>query len=178
MSKIKILFSLIIIITSSYGSFTIPITETGIPFTLQSLAVFVVAAFMNYRETLICLIAYLILGAIGLPVFANGSSGLSKLLGASGGFLFGFVIAGTFISIVIRKIGRDKLLPLIVLMVIATIILFVFGLLQLTIKLDGTKAIEYGLLPFWKMGLVKAVLAGGIVWGLSKLLSSFKSRSH
>ena len=164
MNFYKIIIGLFVIIASAYASFTIPITDTGIPFTLQSLAVFVVAAFLKPQESLVCLISYLILGAVGLPVFADGSSGVSKLLGTSGGFLFGFVIAGVFISIAIKKIGRDKLLPLFILMIIATIILFAFGLLQLAIKLDGAKAIEYGLVPFWKMGLVKACLAGGIAW--------------
>ncbi len=163
MNPKKILISLAIIIAASYASFTIPITDTGIPFTLQSLAVFVVAAFLNYKESIICLVSYLVLGAIGLPVFADGSSGVAKLIGASGGFLFGFLIAGVFISYVRTRIDEDDLLRLMSLMIVATVILFACGLLQLAIKLDMGKAIEYGLLPFWKMGLIKAVLAAIIV---------------
>jgi biotin transport system substrate-specific component len=171
MNFYKIFIGLIIIIASAYASFTIPVTDTGIPFTLQSLAVFVVAAFLGPKESLLCLLSYLILGAVGAPVFADGSSGYSKLLGASGGFLFGFVFAGTFISFIVEKIDRGKLMSLVILMIVSTVILFAFGLLQLTVKLDAAKAIEYGLIPFWKMGLVKACIAGLCVWVIQKVVS-------
>jgi biotin transport system substrate-specific component len=165
MNGSKVFLSLCIMIASAYASFTIPITDTGIPFTLQSLAVFVVAGFLNYKESAICIFSYLLLGTVGLPVFADGSSGLSKLIGASGGFLFGFLVAGVFISFFRTRI-KDNLISLVGIMIAATVILFACGLLQLAIKLDGAKAIEYGLLPFWRMGLVKAVLAAFIVNGI------------
>lgn len=160
---VGILVGLCIIIASAYGSFTIPITETGIPFTLQSLAVFVIAAFLDWRQSIICLGLYLLIGALGLPVFAEGSSGFEKIMGPSGGFLIGFLCSGTFISYARQHIQRDNIVHWSTLMLLATVILFLFGLSQLYVHFDFSKAVEYGLAPFWKMAILKALLAALIV---------------
>jgi len=137
--------------------------ESGIPFTLQSLAVFVVAGFLTSHEAKICLVAYVIIGLIGLPVFANGSAGIDKILGPSGGFLYGFIFSGWFISSTIQKIKPLNWAQLLGIYVLATVILFVFGLFHLTLKFDLSQAFEYGFHPFWKMGFIKALFASLIV---------------
>lgn len=161
-----ILIGLITIIVSAYASFTIPVTLTGIPFTLQSLAVFVVAAFLRPSGTIICLIAYLVLGVIGLPIFAEGTSGIDKILGSSGGFLYGFFFSGLWISYFYYYKTPIGLSHMVVIFLTATIILFFFGLLHLSILYDCRRALEYGLYPFWHMALIKAGIAAVIVYTL------------
>ena len=163
MNWLKIVVALLCIIASSYVTFTIPVTETGIPFTLQSLMVFVVAAFLNVHEVKICVLAYIFLGLVGLPVFADGSSGMDKIMGPSGGFLYGFYFSAWFISSMIDDFKPLKLYNLLLIFLAATLILFLFGLGHLAFKFDVEKALEYGLYPFWKMALVKALLATLIV---------------
>ena len=106
------------------------------------------------------------IGALGLPVFAEGSSGYEKIMGPSGGFLIGFLFSGTFISYTRQHIQKDNILHWSTLMLLATVILFLFGLSQLHVHFDFSKAIEYGLAPFWKMAILKALLAALIVGGV------------
>jgi len=151
--------SLAAIILASYLSITIPITDSGIPFTAQSWAVFLVSGLLSPRQFLAVILVYLVLGMLGLPVFADGTSGVEKLAGGSGGFLYGFVFSGFFISWAITKYRLASFSEHIGVMLLATVVLFLFGLGHLAGKFGMTKALEYGLYPFWKMALVKALLA-------------------
>jgi len=154
----KALLCLLLIVAAAYVSVTLPISEQGIPFTAQSLVVFVVAAFLSPGMFLIVISSYLLLGGLGLPVFAEGSSGWSKLLGPSGGFLIGFLFSGLFISFSIYR-TKPSFSKALLTMIVATLILFLFGLGVLAYKFGFQKALEYGLYPFWIMALVKAFLA-------------------
>ena len=69
-----------------------------IPITLQSLLVLVVPMIIGPVWGSLAVLTYLILGFAGLPVFANGSSGLEKLWGPTGGFLLGFLIAAPVVG--------------------------------------------------------------------------------
>ena len=62
-----------------------------VPFTLQSFAVCLVAALLGLRRGTLAVLVYILLGAVGLPVFAGFKAGLGVLLGVTGGFLFGFL---------------------------------------------------------------------------------------
>jgi len=170
---LKIFLALVAIIISSYISYTIPI-QGGIPFTAQSLVVFVVASILSPIESLICLGIYLILGALGLPVFAEGTAGIERIMGNSGGFLYGFIFSALLISTAIKRFKVDALWKYGVLMFLATICLFFFGLMHLGLKLDFEKAFEYGLKPFWKMGMLKCFVAAGIAYLFNKFLTTSK----
>ena len=63
-----------------------------VPFTLQSFAVCLIAALLGTRRGLLALLVYLLLGAAGLPVFSGFKAGLGVLFGATGGYLFGFLL--------------------------------------------------------------------------------------
>jgi biotin transport system substrate-specific component len=95
---LKLIISLALLVLSAYTKFDLPLVDAEIPFTLQSLAVFVTASFLTTTEYFLVILAYLICGVLGLPVFAEGSSGFSKIIGSSGGFLYGFIPAGLMIS--------------------------------------------------------------------------------
>ncbi len=157
----------IILIASAYISFMPPFSISEIPFTAQSLAVFLIAALLNSKDFSVCLILYLCLGICGLPIFAGGSSGLSQITGASGGFLYGFLFAGLYISSRIKALHKKTLLNISIVFLIATIILFLFGLVHLSIIYNWSGAIEYGFIPFWKMALIKALIASLIYYLLS-----------
>jgi len=153
---------LLMLCVSAYVSVTLPISEKGIPFSAQSLAVFVIAGVLSTRETAIVIGTYLLIGVLGMPVFAEGSSGISKIMGPSGGFLVGFLISGCYIS---WGISRHHTATRITwTMLVATMILFFFGLSRLLYQFGWQKALEYGLYPFWIMALVKAGLAAMTVY--------------
>ena len=176
-SMVKILSSLILICLSAQIELSIPITDVGIPFSLQSLVVFIVSAFLIPREALISLLLYLLLGAVGMPVFADGASGINHILGSSGGFLYGFLISSLFISYYFVANPKNQLISIVNTMLQATMVLFFFGIIHLAIIYGISRAFEYGFYPFWKMALLKALLASIIIWMIKRwpLALNFKA---
>lgn len=65
-----------------------------VPFTLQTLAIGIIATLYKPKEATISVLLYLLLGAIGLPVFAGASGGFQALFGTTGGFLWAFILYG------------------------------------------------------------------------------------
>ncbi len=62
-----------------------------VPFTLQTMAVFLAVGLLGGKRGTIAVAIYILLGAVGLPVFAGFSGGLGTLLGLTGGYIFGFL---------------------------------------------------------------------------------------
>ncbi|WP_251545738.1 biotin transporter BioY [Limosilactobacillus caecicola] len=91
-SRDAILFALLII--ASQISLPLP----GIPLTLQTFMIGLIATLVPVPETLVIIASYLVLGTLGLPVFSNFTGGLSILLSPLGGFLIGFLVYGIVTS--------------------------------------------------------------------------------
>ena len=121
-----------------------------VPITLQTLFLYLAAALLGARLGVLSQVVYLLVGVIGLPVFAGGKAGLGVLLGPTGGYLIGFV-AGAYI---IGKLIETKKEPgpvwIAVAMVAGTAVIYLLGVLQLIIiaKLSMDKAVTVGVLPF------------------------------
>lgn len=70
---------------------TIPFT---VPFTMQLFAVFLSLIVLGGRDATLAIAVYLLLGAIGIPVFSGGNGGFSVLIGMTGGYLWGMLLIG------------------------------------------------------------------------------------
>lgn len=66
---------------------------TTVPFTLQTFAVFLAVGLLGGRNGTITVLIYILLGAVGLPVFAGFTGGFGKLLGTTGGYIVGFLLS-------------------------------------------------------------------------------------
>ena len=69
-----------------------------VPITLQTLVVMMIGLFLSPRNSAVAVVAYLIVGSIGVPVFAAGKGGFGIILGPTGGFLIAFIFMVIFIS--------------------------------------------------------------------------------
>jgi biotin transport system substrate-specific component len=78
-----------------------------VPFTLQTFGVLLASGALGFRRGLAATLLYLALGAVGLPVFAEGKHGLSILLGVTGGYLIGFVLAAGIVGR-LAELGWDR----------------------------------------------------------------------
>ena len=67
---------------------------TMIPFTLQTFGVFLTVLLLGGKQGPIAILIYLLLGAVGIPVFSNFGAGLGYLLGNTGGYAIGFLFVG------------------------------------------------------------------------------------
>ena len=80
----------------------------AVPFTLQTLGVYLVLLLFGGRRGCVTVAVYLLLGAVGLPVFHGGTGGLSVLCGVTGGYLWGFLLA----AVVYLLLARWRVLAL------------------------------------------------------------------
>ncbi|MFT6783412.1 MAG: biotin transport system substrate-specific component [Saprospiraceae bacterium] len=149
-----------ILIISISAQWTIEIGN--IPITGQTLSILILAFFFKPTEMFITSFTYVFLGVLGLPIFADGESGLEKLIGGSGGFLVGFIISSTIISYLFQFSKSVGWLTISSLTSLGTIIIILFGVGRLTTIYGIEKGIEYGFAPFWLGALVK-ILIGTII---------------
>ena len=86
----------------------ISITVGPVPFTLQTMAIFAVLMTIGGARGSVAVIIYLLLGLVGVPVFAGFKGGPASFLGPTGGFLVGFAVA-SLVWLLIEKLLRDKM---------------------------------------------------------------------
>ncbi|UOP04421.1 biotin transporter BioY [Conchiformibius kuhniae] len=129
----------------------------------QSLGVTVIGFALGRKAGTAAVLLYLLEGAMGFPVFANGKAGLAVLMGPSGGYLFGFVamawILGYFSDKgVLRSLGKS-----IAVAVLANAVMYALGLAQLSLFVPADKVLAVGLYPFIIGDLIKACIAAAAV---------------
>jgi len=83
-------------------------TEDGIPITLQSLLVVILPILLGWRVGVAAVVAYLIIGGLGAPVFSYGTYGWDRFTGSSGGFLLAFPIAGLLAGYAMEQFQNTK----------------------------------------------------------------------
>lgn len=97
------LFAVLIVICSWIS---IP---TMVPFTLQTLGVFLAVGVLGGKRGTLAVLVYLLLGVVGLPVFAGFSSGIGYILGNTGGYLVGFILSALVMWAMEYLFGKKKL---------------------------------------------------------------------
>jgi len=154
----------IFVILTSLGAFVrIPLPFTPVPLTLQTLFVLLSGLFLGNHLGAITQISYVILGMSGLPIFAGAGSGLNYLLGPTGGYLFGFVLAAFFVGKFIKHV-KDNLFSVLSVLFIGDLIILICGILWLKLLLGypSVKLLSIGLIPFIPGDLLKAVFAASL----------------
>lgn len=157
-----------IICVAAYIAFPIPFTT--VPFTCQGLAMLLAAFLLTPKQTFIVMVVYVLLGAIGLPVFAGGGSGVGTLISPAGGYLWGFIVAYPVSSYL--KGAHNTLSRYIVAGLVSIPIVYIFGIAMLcaTMKLGIWQALVVGAFPFIPGDIVKVIVAGYISTRLNKAL--------
>jgi biotin transport system substrate-specific component len=147
----------------------IPVPGSPVPVTGQTFGVLLASGALGFRRGVSSVALYVLIGLIGLPFFAEGKGGLSVILGASGGYLIGFVIAGGVVGR-LADLGWDRrILGALVAMLIGNVIIYVVGVpwLMVVLHADLPTGIAKGLTPFLIGDAIKLALAAGafpIAW--------------
>lgn len=147
------------------ASAQLTINVGNIPITGQTLAVLALALILQPLDILITVATYLLIGALGLPVYADGSSGWAKIMGGSGGFLMGFLVASKVVSYWFHQREGEGISKILLLTTLGTIIILICGISKLAYSFGLEKALEYGLYPFWKGAIIKILLGSFLVKG-------------
>ena len=181
----------LLIILGARISFYLP-TDALVPVTLQTFGVLFGGALLGFRRALLSVVLYLLLGVVGLPVFALDQatgvyrSGLSTILavsggqlilGTTGGYLLGFLFAGGLVGR-LAELGWDrKIGGSIAAMFLGNVVIYLVGIpwLMLAARLSFEDGLTYGLWPFVVGDLLKLAVAAGLLpigWWLVKQRSS------
>ena len=139
---------------------SIPVPKPMVPFSMQTFAVFAALAVLGGRRGTYAVSAYLLLGAVGLPVFAGFRGGLSVLLGSTGGYLIGFM--GTALVFwLMEKLLGNSLLVKTAACLLGMFVYYAFGTawycVQAGVGLE--KALAACVFPFIPFDLVKMAIA-------------------
>ena len=141
---------------------------TTVPFTLQTFAVFLAVGVLGGRRGTFAVLVFILLGAVGLPVFAGFNGGLGVLLGTTGGYLLGFLLSALLYWAMTRALG-EKTPVMVAAMVLGLIVCYAFGTAWFMIVYArnsgaiglGT-ALGWCVFPFVIPDLVKIALAVGL----------------
>lgn len=143
-----------------------------VPVTGQTFAVLLTGTALGANRGAAAMLLYILIGIVGLPVYADGDHGIDVITGASGGYLVGFLIAGW----VVGRLAEARLdrrpataLPL---FLIGSAIIYVIGVPWLAVSADQSLswAISNGFTDFIPGDLVKAAAAAAVLpaaWGLA-----------
>ncbi|MCR5736007.1 MAG: biotin transporter BioY [Lachnospiraceae bacterium] len=98
----------------------------AVPFTMQTFAVFCVIELLSGKRGMVSILVYILMGAIGIPVFSGFKGGIGSLLGPTGGYIIGFIFIALIYMAAERLFG-DKLIVRITAMIIGLFICYAFG---------------------------------------------------
>ena len=130
-----------------FSQLSIPLPFTSVPVTLQVFGIVVLAVIVGAKIGTLSLIIFVIIGAIGLPVFANFSGGFGVIVGPTGGYIIGFIIMAFLIGYASSK--QNKILLFIASYIAATIDLLLGTIyLKIVTGMSMQGALIAGLYPF------------------------------
>jgi biotin transport system substrate-specific component len=148
-----------------------------VPITLQTFFLYLSAALLGGRLAALSQFIYLLLGIIGLPVFSGGKAGLGILFGPTGGYLIGFLVGAFIIGKMVELRERPGLIWIILSMVSGTIVVYLFGVIQLSLvaKLTLIKSISAGIIPFLIGDVLKIIIASAITLKVRDKIKTFST---
>ena len=161
----KILMSLLMAcFTGLMAQILIPLPWTPVPITAQTFAVLCSGLFLGKKYGCLSQILYVVLGVAFIPWFGGMTGGLEALLGSTGGFFIGFIIASYFIGLITEKYAsaRNFRKMLITITIANFALIYIPGLAGLALWYNITQGSSIGIINLLMMGLVPFIL-GDIV---------------
>lgn len=150
---------------------SIPVGE--IPITLQTFAVFAAVGLLGMKRGLLSVVVYILLGAVGVPVFAGFKGGISVLFGTTGGYIVGFLFLALIAGLILDKFGK-KVYVMIIALVLGLFVCYAFGtawFMVIYMKNTGPvglmTVLGWCVFPFIIPDLVKMALAIAITKAVS-----------
>ena len=164
------LISLFSALTATGAFISIPFQP--VPFSLQTLFTLLAGMILGSISGSMSQFIYLLLGVIGLPVFAGLKSGIGILLGPTGGFLFGFVISAYVIGKATEGKKEINIFYYFFIGCLGTLIIHSMGVIQLSLVtgIGIKRALYVGTLPFLPGDILKITAASFIANKTKKII--------
>jgi biotin transport system substrate-specific component len=157
----------------------VPVPPSPVPVTLSTFAVLTIGAAYGPRLGLVTILGYMLVGALGFDVFANSSAtknGLTYMMGGTGGYLVGYVLATAALGYAARKGWDRSVLTMALAMLVGNVLIYVPGLLWLRQFAESwQQTLEWGITPFLVGDAMKLALAALLVPALWKMIGSART---
>ncbi len=158
------------LLTAACARISIPVPGSPVPVTGQTFAVMLTAAALGARRGAAGQALYVALGLF-LPFYSDGESGPDVIVGATGGYLLGFIVAGYVVGALAERRADRSPRTALPTFAVGHAIIFALGVPWLAVAADlpPVEALEAGLVPFIPGGILKALLAAGLLpaaWAL------------
>lgn len=142
-----------------------------IPITLATFGIYLVSVLLDAKYATTAVLIYLMLGAVGVPVFSGFAGGVQKLVGITGGYLLGYIPCALVISLMISKAKR-RFSRYFVAMSAGTVILYSVGILWYMWQTGNSLIAALGLciVPFLPGDVIKLAAASVLGYELNKRL--------
>lgn len=149
---------------------------TVVPFTLQTFAIFLSIGILGGKRGTLAVLVYILLGLMGIPVFAGFSGGIGVLAGNTGGYIMGFLLSALVMWVMEKILGR-KLWVLALSMIIGLFVCYAFGTAWFMIVYTGNtgavglaSVLGWCVVPFLIPDFIKIALAFILSKRLEKLI--------
>jgi len=131
-----------------------------VPITLATLAIYLAAGTLGWKYGALSVILYILLGAVGLPVFTNFEGGFHKIAGVTGGYILGYIPCALATGL-ITEVFREKLWARVFGMVIGTALLYTFGTAWFMLQSGNSLVVSLTLcvIPFLIGDTIKITIA-------------------
>ena len=159
-TKQMVLIALMTAVTCVLGPLSIPLPFSPVPISLTNFAIFLAIFVLGMKNGTISFIIYLLLGAVGVPVFSSFRGGLQVLAGPTGGYLVGFIFLALIMGFALDHFDR-KLVPTIIGMIIGMVVCYAFGTVWLAklLSLSFKEGLIMGVIPYLAGDVAKIIIA-------------------
>ena len=159
-TKQMVLIALMTAVTCVLGPLSIPLPFSPVPISLTNFAIFLAIFVLGMKNGTISFIIYLLLGAVGVPVFSSFRGGLQVLAGPTGGYLIGFIFLALIMGFALEHFDR-KLVPTIIGMIIGMAVCYAFGTVWLAklLSLSFKEGLMMGVIPYLAGDAAKIIIA-------------------
>lgn len=159
-TKQMVLIALMTAVTCILGPLSIPLPFSPVPISLTNFAIFLAIFVLGMKNGTISFIIYLLLGAVGVPVFSSFRGGLQVLAGPTGGYLIGFIFLALIMGFALDHFDR-KLVPTIIGMIIGMVVCYAFGTVWLAklLSLSFKEGLMMGVIPYLAGDVAKIIIA-------------------
>jgi biotin transport system substrate-specific component len=162
-----VLVALGVLFTALLAQVSVPVPGSPVPVTGQTLAVVLTAASLGPARGVSVQVVYILAALVGLPFYSEASGGWDVVVGATGGYVFGFIPAAYLIGLAARHGADRRFRTSVPLFVAGQAVVFAVGVpwLALATGMSAAQALEAGFYPFILGGLVKAAVAAAVLGG-------------
>ncbi len=159
-------------LTAILSQILIPLPFSPIPVNLATLSIFLAGGLLTPIKATTSQIIFLLLGLVGLPVFAGFGSGIGTLIGPTGGYIIGFVFSALVISY-LKIISPNKIWAYATIMGIGLLICYAIGTLWFMYITNNSFVVSLSLcvFPFLPADFIKILIAATLVSKLEKHIS-------